>query len=782
MSYVFDNYQKVARKDGKTNVYIAPFYCMYNHHHNYWEDWNHAYLLNHELTDIFGHRSPTPMLPENEEGFLIETVVVDGILIIGDEICKEGLAISLSAGEHFVTVSGKIHVKNHGISAYEYGSDKNWHRESFELSTSITVSDYGDAYLALLMHLGKKVKRNEKFQIVTSKVVETTEYFRGFVIDYEFYQTTKKFIDDLVPGCRYIEKKTTHVAPTTSTTEEFESVKSYKTYSQDERYRAVECQNDSGFMSFLDTRAEFGVMGGASLTFGNSDGEYKLRECENPDNDEVYAGVNLYRVGDNKLYLYDHYGDVGPLLCFDNNGRMYFEFKDTDGLHQGFKISFNKSNIIITEVNDGVQSGKFIKLTDDSVYEGAYTSGGENTEYLTYVGRKSYPRGKIPFPNMYPDNFVHLRKMEDDRSPDAYYCGNMSTYLSGGDLVFQPHGHGVFYRGSTCTMGEFRNGEPTGFTVTNCKGCFTEFSHYENGQRNGLNFSYYHNNGEVKIEIYKDGRPQDISVKIERDHIIFIDNNNLNYSHFGIAKNPLRATSYEYKNGEWQEYKYSTPRVCSLLGVQKTVSIPRVKSTVTFTAPPSAPTLKKPTIPKTKKAPSTSKKATTTVKAEPVVNEVPIVKETPKKENPFENKQSNATPLECFDIDIADDGDVAIGGMAKHVKNVVIPDGVTTILMGAFDSDNMESIVIPESVTSIGRKAFSACMFLERIEINARVEVIKQNTFEYCLFESITLPDTVKTVEANAFKKCLALKTLSVPADCNVSTEGLPEGCNVIRR
>ena len=54
MKHISSQYNNVCRNDGIINVHIAPFYSMYNHHHNYWGDWYHAYMLSKEKKDSWG--------------------------------------------------------------------------------------------------------------------------------------------------------------------------------------------------------------------------------------------------------------------------------------------------------------------------------------------------------------------------------------------------------------------------------------------------------------------------------------------------------------------------------------------------------------------------------------------------------------------------------------------------------------------------------------------------------------------------------------------------------
>ena len=67
------------------------------------------------------------------------------------------------------------------------------------------------------------------------------------------------------------------------------------------------------------------------------------------------------------------------------------------------------------------------------------------------------------------------------------------------------------------------------------------------------------------------------------------------------------------------------------------------------------------------------------------------------------------------------------------LKNVVIPEGVTSIGNSAFSGNiNIESIVFPDSVLSIGQYAFSNCKSLKNIQWPEGLQNIAQYAFRGC--------------------------------------------------
>ena len=90
------------------------------------------------------------------------------------------------------------------------------------------------------------------------------------------------------------------------------------------------------------------------------------------------------------------------------------------------------------------------------------------------------------------------------------------------------------------------------------------------------------------------------------------------------------------------------------------------------------------------------------------------------------------------------------------VRNVIIPDGMTSITWGAFsECSSLTSIVIPDSVTSIGSSAFSGCSSLTSIVIPDSVMSIGNSAFSECSsLTSIVIPDSVTNIGESSFSGC----------------------------
>ena len=101
------------------------------------------------------------------------------------------------------------------------------------------------------------------------------------------------------------------------------------------------------------------------------------------------------------------------------------------------------------------------------------------------------------------------------------------------------------------------------------------------------------------------------------------------------------------------------------------------------------------------------------------------------------------------------------------VRNVVVPDTVTTIGEGAFEScKNLESIVLSKRLQEIYRGAFHNCTKLKSIVLPNTMRKIGISAFEGChSLSSVTLGTGLREIGIWAFNDCPSLKSITIPAN-----------------
>ena len=99
----------------------------------------------------------------------------------------------------------------------------------------------------------------------------------------------------------------------------------------------------------------------------------------------------------------------------------------------------------------------------------------------------------------------------------------------------------------------------------------------------------------------------------------------------------------------------------------------------------------------------------------------------------------------------------------KEIKDLVIPNSVTSIGNYAFYGCSLSSVAIPKSVTSIGNYAFYGCS-LSSVTIPNSVTSIGSYAFYNCSgLTSVTIPNSVTSIEYGVFEGCSGLTSVTIP-------------------
>ena len=110
------------------------------------------------------------------------------------------------------------------------------------------------------------------------------------------------------------------------------------------------------------------------------------------------------------------------------------------------------------------------------------------------------------------------------------------------------------------------------------------------------------------------------------------------------------------------------------------------------------------------------------------------------------------------------DGDT-VRAYIGHSKDLVIPEGITTIGIAAFENNAyLETVTLPESVRTISEFAFAYCTNLATINLNDGLTTINSEAFAGCSkLNNVVLPDSVIDMGAHVFSECKSLQSIVLP-------------------
>lgn len=135
-------------------------------------------------------------------------------------------------------------------------------------------------------------------------------------------------------------------------------------------------------------------------------------------------------------------------------------------------------------------------------------------------------------------------------------------------------------------------------------------------------------------------------------------------------------------------------------------------------------------------------------------------------------------------LQISEDGKTIVGIIDKSsfdVKDLIIPDGITTIEEWAFfKCEEVETITFPESVKVIKKRAFADCWKLKRIDFPDDIEVLEDYAFANCRELLFTgLPSKAKYIGVGVFQNN-SIKTVKIPAGIKELKLSAFKGCKNI--
>ena len=120
--------------------------------------------------------------------------------------------------------------------------------------------------------------------------------------------------------------------------------------------------------------------------------------------------------------------------------------------------------------------------------------------------------------------------------------------------------------------------------------------------------------------------------------------------------------------------------------------------------------------------------------------------------------------------------------MCSSLKEVRIPEGVTSIGDSAFAQTNLTEVEIPKSVKNIEQYAFNGCGNLEEVTIPGGVQSTGDNAFAHCSsLKQVIISDGVEIIGRSAFDGCRSLTEVTIPKSVTSIEWGAFADCDALK-
>ena len=119
----------------------------------------------------------------------------------------------------------------------------------------------------------------------------------------------------------------------------------------------------------------------------------------------------------------------------------------------------------------------------------------------------------------------------------------------------------------------------------------------------------------------------------------------------------------------------------------------------------------------------------------------------------------------------------------KYLKNITIPNTITTIGNYAFSQTPLSNVDIPNSVTQIGAYAFEQCTSLTTVNIPNSVVQIGDHAFLGCTsLATVYIPDSVVQIDSGAFSRCTSLTDVRLSPKLAKISSSVFSQCTALER